>query len=97
MDFRNGSIVTTTKEFVMEISQQTTNQPLTDWCKVSEALAYSGYSRSWLYRAMDSGDIESRSLVRKGLSRGKRLIKKSSLDAFLSGGEGKVGNTNGTN
>ena len=78
----------------MKSTQEVTKHPGADWLKVSEATAYSGYSRSWIHRAADNGDLESRSQIMRGKSRGRRFISKISLDAFLSG-QGKAGTSNG--
>ena len=83
----------TKKDSVME---QTTSVTISqNWFTVKEAVAYSGFSRTWIHFAIKNGDVESRSIVRKGVRKGRRLILKESLAKLMVGKEG--GSTNGTN
>lgn len=80
----------------MELTQQTTSATIPEnWFTVKEAVAYSGFSRTWIHFAIKNGDVESRSIVRKGVKKGRRLILKESLAKLMLGKEG--GNANGTN
>ena len=53
------------------------------WFKLQGGVAHSGLSYSELYRRCITGEIESVHLVQPGKKKGVRLIKKSSLDAYI--------------
>lgn len=67
--------------------------PLTtpEWVRVPVALRGSGWSRSYLYEKIASGEIRSACVRRKGAMRGIRLIHYPSLLEFIESFVGKEG------
>jgi len=61
---------------------ETTTVPIR-WLRVPGAVAYSGLSRSLLYRLMAEGRIKSICVRNKGNIRGARVLSVDSIDAFL--------------
>ena len=53
------------------------------WMRVKTAVRTRGLSRSMLYELMNSGAIVSRSLRKRGNTRGTRLIHAESLDQYI--------------
>jgi hypothetical protein len=54
-----------------------------EWLRVKEACAYSRLSKPTLYGLLNSGDVKSVSLRKRGQTKGTRLVSYDSLRAFL--------------
>ena len=64
-------------------------QQLPEWFSVADASEYSGLSGAVLYEYINEGCIISSTVLRPGRRRGRRLIKRESLDQFIEEGIGK--------
>ena len=62
---------------------------LPEWLTVADALEYSGLSGALLYELISEGCIISSTVLRPGRRRGRRLIKRESLDEFIEEGIGR--------
>lgn len=63
--------------------------PLPAWFSVLDAANYSGLSPALLYELIKDDCIVSSTALRPGCRRGRRLIQRASLDAFIEAGVGK--------
>ena len=59
-----------------------------EWLRIPAACRISGLSRTQIFYALASKAIESRHLKRPGAKKGIRLIRLSSLLAYIDGMEG---------
>lgn len=66
------------------------NKPQPAWFSVSDAVHYSGLSSALLYELIKDEIIVSSTVLRPGRRRGRRLIQRASLDAFIEAGVGKM-------
>lgn len=64
-------------------------RPLPEWFTVANAAKYSGLSAALLYELIREKCIVSSTILRPGRRRGRRLIQRSSLDAFIETGIGR--------
>lgn len=72
------------------VSTLTENNPsLPAWFTVADAAKYSGLSCALLYELINEECIVSSTVLRPGRRRGRRLIQRASLDAFIEMGIGK--------
>ncbi len=72
------------------VSTLTENNPsLPAWFTVADAAKYSGLSGALLYELINEECIVSSTVLRPGRRRGRRLIQRTSLDAFIEKGIGK--------
>ena len=58
------------------------------WLTVAEAARYSGLSQALLYELIKEHCIISSTVLRPGRRRGRRLIQRASIDAFIEKGIG---------
>ena len=65
------------------------NSSLPAWFNVPGAAQYSGLSPALLYELIKEECIVSSTVLRPGRRRGRRIIQRASLDAFLEAGIGK--------
>ncbi len=65
------------------------NKQLPEWFTVANAAKYSGLSAALLYELIREKCIVSSTVLRPGRRRGRRLIQRISLDAFIAKGIGK--------
>ena len=56
------------------------------WLTIESASSYSGFSKSTVQNYIKAGLIRSSNVVAPGNSRGRRLIDRESLDAFIEAG-----------
>jgi hypothetical protein len=71
------------------VSTLTENNPsLPAWLTVADASKYSGLSGALLYELINEECIISSTVLRPGRRRGRRLIQRASLDAFIEKGIG---------
>ncbi len=70
-------------------SQSSDQTPLPAWFTVSEASRYSGLSTALIYELIKEGCIISSTVLRPGRRRGRRLVQRASIDAFIEAGVGK--------
>lgn len=61
-----------------------TGQLEPEWCRVAQALAWSGMGRTRLYELINSGKIKTVSLRAKGDLRGTRLVSLPSLRQYIA-------------
>jgi hypothetical protein len=68
-----------------------TSIPPSPWLTVQEAATYSRLSKPTLYKIFERGLVKTLSLREKGQIKGRRLVARASLEAFLesrsSGGQ----------
>lgn len=77
------------------MSQKYSEEPsLPAWLTIAGASRYSGLSRSLLYRHLDEDNLISSTVRLKGCRRGRRLIKRTSLDALIEKGIGEKSEDN---
>lgn len=60
------------------------------WLGIAQAVTYSGLGERVLQNHIKNGFIRSSHACAPGSSRGRRLIDRESLDAFIEAGVGKV-------
>ena len=60
------------------------------WLTLTQAAIYSGLGLRVLQNHAKAGFIRSSNVVSPGSTRGRRLIDRESLDAFIEAGVGKV-------
>lgn len=56
------------------------------WLNLTDASEYSGLSTSLIYELIKEGCIVSSTVLRPGRRRGRRLVQRASLDAFIEKG-----------
>lgn len=59
-----------------------------EWLRIPGACRVSGLSRTQIFAGIAAGQVESRHLKRPGAKKGIRLIRLSSLLAYIDGMEG---------
>lgn len=59
------------------------------WLTVAGAADYSGLSSALIYELIKEGCVTSSTVLRPGRRRGRRLVKRSSLDAYIESGIGR--------
>lgn len=70
-------------------SQSSDQTPLPAWFTISEASRYSGLSAALLYELIKENCIVSSTVLRPGRRRGRRLVQRESIDAFIEAGVGR--------
>jgi len=59
------------------------------WFTIPEASRYSGLSTALLYELIREECLVSSTVLRPGRRRGRRLVQRESIDAFIEAGVGK--------
>jgi len=59
------------------------------WFTVADAAKYSGLSPALIYELIKENCIVSSTVLRPGRRRGRRLVQRASIDAFIEAGVGK--------
>jgi hypothetical protein len=59
------------------------------WFTVADAAKYSGLSAALLYELIKEDCIVSSTVLRPGRRRGRRLVQRASIDAFIEAGVGR--------
>lgn len=68
-------------------NQENLDQPA--WFTIAAAARYSGLSRALIYVHIHDGSLVSSTVKRHGCNRGRRLVRRSSLDQLLEDGIGR--------
>lgn len=59
------------------------------WFTVADAAKYSGLSAALIYELIKENCIVSSTVLRPGRRRGRRLVQRASIDAFIEAGVGR--------
>lgn len=59
------------------------------WFTIPEASRYSGLSAALLYELIKEDCLVSSTVLRPGRRRGRRLVQRASIDAFIEAGVGR--------
>ena len=62
--------------------------PDPEWFTIAGAANYSGLSTALIYELIKEGSIVSSTVLRRNRIRGRRLVERASLDAFIQAGVG---------